>query len=321
MRAALSNRGAAPAKKSAVAFYLSRDASWSSVDVSLGKARVAALRPRAKASVSSRPRVPAAAPLLEPLRVLACADDGYKVTERNENNNCKAARTKILIAGKTPFDAIEADLVRGRINSEKALTYKLFAGFGDKRLPKRYDFAGDKPGGGLTAVAGEALARFDALSPPVQDVVAPFLVPRAYPGLRRHRGGEANRRGSSTAVGVPAELESGRGERRVGQRCGRRDHLVERECPCRRGQGKGACGRARGRDLAATHGAHGDRAALRRSTPMQRARQPPRHLPRPGCRADHEAAQIRCGPASSFVVFPPMPSAASLHTSSCTCCR
>jgi hypothetical protein len=182
VRATVANRGSGPAAKSIVAFYLSRDKSWSSADVLLGKAKVAKLRPRGKRSVSDRPTIPAAAPLLAKLQVLACADGAFKLIEGSEENNCAAARSKLVVADKTPFGAIDAALFARRINAEKALTYKLFAGFGDKRLPKAYDFKGDAPGGDLTAVTDQAVQDFDTLSPATQDAILPFLIPPAYEG-------------------------------------------------------------------------------------------------------------------------------------------
>src|SRR5436190_47053 len=131
----VANAGGATAKKSIVDLYLSRDASWSSADVLVGRAKAPALRAGASRAVRGI-WVPQGSPLLQKLRLLACADDAFKVTESKETNNCTAAWGKIVVAEASPFGAIDADLAAHKISAEQALTYKLFAGFGDKRLPR-----------------------------------------------------------------------------------------------------------------------------------------------------------------------------------------
>jgi hypothetical protein len=182
LRARVANPGSGRAPASKVRFYLSHDASWSSADVLLGQASAKGLRPRAKLTASGRVRLPEAAPRIEPLVVLGCADGPLQVAERNEANNCKAARGKLVVVGRTPFEAIDADRRARRIDSERALVLKLFAGFGDPRLPQRYDFPGEETGGSLTAVTGEAVHRFDSLSAKTKALVQPFLIPPAYEG-------------------------------------------------------------------------------------------------------------------------------------------
>jgi hypothetical protein len=179
-KVSVANAGSAAAKKSAANLYLSRDKSWSSADVPVGRAKTPPLAAKASRRVKGI-WVPQGSPVVQRMTLLACADDGFKVNESKETNNCSAARSKVTVAPATAFGAIDADLAARKINAEKALTYKLFAGFGDKRLPRKYD-VGKETGGDLTAVVDQAIQTFASLSPQTQDTIAPFLMPPAYEG-------------------------------------------------------------------------------------------------------------------------------------------
>ncbi len=78
------------------------------------------------------------------------------------------------------FDLIDQAQARGEINDETALIYKIFATFADPRLPWR--LRGDNSGVIDSTAIGDALRRYDALSPPTQALLAPFLVPPVYEG-------------------------------------------------------------------------------------------------------------------------------------------
>ncbi len=203
VRAVLANTGTGSAPESSARFYLSRGTSWSSADVPLATARARRLRVHGKLTIATRLRIPAAAPRLEPLHVLACADANLRISERNESNNCKTMAGTLVIAGRTSFDAIDADLRAHRITSAQALVDKLFAGFGDRRLPKRYRFPG-ATGGSLTAVTGEAVQRFASLPAKTKAIVRPFLIPPAYPGSYRAGSPKTRQTLDSCTVRIPA---------------------------------------------------------------------------------------------------------------------
>ncbi len=78
------------------------------------------------------------------------------------------------------FDLIDQALSTGQIDEETALTYKVFATFGDARLPAAYRGATSP----LThsSALEEAAARFDSLSDATQQTLAPFFTPPAYQG-------------------------------------------------------------------------------------------------------------------------------------------
>ncbi len=69
---------------------------------------------------------------------------------------------------------IDAALAAGTIDDETALAYKVFADFGDPRLPA--DLQGDDGAAREGCGAQEALERFSSLSVATQDLLAPFLV-------------------------------------------------------------------------------------------------------------------------------------------------
>src|ERR1043166_3049873 len=76
---------------------------------------------------------------------------------------------------KTSDTLIADALQRGEIDADTALMYRVFADFGDPRLPSR--FQGDVPPEFDSTSTAEAVARWDSLPAPVQDAIGPFLVP------------------------------------------------------------------------------------------------------------------------------------------------
>jgi hypothetical protein len=175
--AVVSNKGKGTAGRSTVGFYLSRNRSWSSADVPLGKAKAPKLARRARHRVTLRTRVPPTAPTLEPLFVLACADDALRVAERKETNNCAVARGHLTVGAKTSFGAIDLAQRSGKLKPPQALAYKVFAVFADRRLPKRYRFKAI--GGSGTALMDHLLFSFQSLPQKWRNAIAPFLLPPA----------------------------------------------------------------------------------------------------------------------------------------------
>ncbi len=75
---------------------------------------------------------------------------------------------------------IDKALAAGMINAEQALTYKIFADFGDPRLPA--GFRGDDAG--VIGADSPALAaeQWSTLSPATQELIGPYLAPAFYAG-------------------------------------------------------------------------------------------------------------------------------------------
>ncbi len=96
--------------------------------------------------------------------------------------------TVVIVLGDTPhpfdsgepnaIDAIEQALADGAINDVDALRYKVFAAFGDSRLPAQFEVDGPIHG---TRVFMELAARLDDLPPAVQAELRPFSLPPPDP--------------------------------------------------------------------------------------------------------------------------------------------
>lgn len=173
------NQGQAPAGPSVTRYYLSTDPKKGGKDVLLeGSRPVGTLGPgkSSKGSVSviipkgtSRGRY----------HLLACADDARKVKEKSEGNNCTASKGRIEVRA-TSEDLIGEALDKGEIDQETALTYRVFAAFGDDRLPRRY--RGDDSVVLDSFVLEEAAAAWDTLSGETQGLLEPFFIPPFHAG-------------------------------------------------------------------------------------------------------------------------------------------
>jgi hypothetical protein len=80
----------------------------------------------------------------------------------------------------TSNQLIDQALARGEIDSETALTYKVFAAFNDPRLPAIY--RGDDQSVIDSHILDEVQYRYAGLSAATQDILNPFLIPPAYVG-------------------------------------------------------------------------------------------------------------------------------------------
>src|ERR1043166_2193137 len=76
---------------------------------------------------------------------------------------------------ETSESLIADALRRGEIDADTALMYRVFADFGDPRLPAQ--FRGTVSSDFDSTSAAEAVARWDSLPPSVQQAIAPFIVP------------------------------------------------------------------------------------------------------------------------------------------------
>lgn len=80
----------------------------------------------------------------------------------------------------TTDDLIEQARKRGDINAETALIYRVFAVFGDSRLPDR--LRGDDSGVVDSDAVAEATRRFETLTPATRQTLVSFLIPPVYAG-------------------------------------------------------------------------------------------------------------------------------------------
>jgi hypothetical protein len=180
MRVTVANRARGRAGGSRVGLYLSANARWSSADTALdGSGRTRGLGADRRAALRVRAQVPRRTPPGRRLRLLACADARGEVAESNERNNCRVAGELVVVGGSS-FEVIDAQVRRGRLNSSRALLYKLFAVFGDGRLPERYRGDGSRVSG--TSAVSAALDRLPSLPRAIRARVEPFLMPPAYRG-------------------------------------------------------------------------------------------------------------------------------------------
>lgn len=90
---------------------------------------------------------------------------------------------EVIVVGATDpssYQLISEALRAGELDEETALSYKVFATFGDERLPDEY--LGDDEGRDGTLLMNELTARFSGLSAGTQATLAPFLLPPSQPG-------------------------------------------------------------------------------------------------------------------------------------------
>ena len=175
------NRGAGAAAASTVRFYLSADRVRGTGDLRLPQVRQVARLLAGKASTATTSLRPPAATPTGPVYVIACADDLKAVTEKIETNNCAASPAPFgIVAGPASADLIDKDLARGVLTPAQALVDKVFAAFGDSRLPARYHGDDGSVIDSSEAVAAAAAA-FDTASPQTKAILIPFLKAPAYP--------------------------------------------------------------------------------------------------------------------------------------------
>jgi hypothetical protein len=80
---------------------------------------------------------------------------------------------------RTTFDKIDDAVASGEITAEQGLTYKVFAAFGDPRLPSQYVGV---PDGLAEAPLDQVQAQWDQLSDGAKATLGPFLVPPMQEG-------------------------------------------------------------------------------------------------------------------------------------------
>jgi hypothetical protein len=80
----------------------------------------------------------------------------------------------------TTIELIDGAVVKGEIGADSALLYRVYAAFGDGRLPPAY--AGLPPGRSEHGILTDVVARWPTLSAATQQALEPFLTPPAYSG-------------------------------------------------------------------------------------------------------------------------------------------
>jgi hypothetical protein len=122
------------------------------------------------------------APVTNPFTVVLTLDKGVNeivVTAEDITGNKGANQISVTYRPTSEY-LIDEALANGEIDEETALTYKVFAAFGDTRLPTQY--AGDDSQVLDSHVMDKIVATWDTLSPQTQAVLDPFFVPPYYEG-------------------------------------------------------------------------------------------------------------------------------------------
>ena len=130
------------------------------------------------------------------------------------SSDVKVFKTTGVNPDPTSEDLIAQALANGMISHEQAVEYRVFALFGDSRLPTEYD--GAPTGGPDHMLMRETLAELPSLSQSAQDILNPFFLPPIYTesALSRQNSGApktaaAALRSRARAAGVRALAGSG----------------------------------------------------------------------------------------------------------------
>ena len=97
------NKGRGKAGRTRTAYYLSADGKVGSGDTLLGERSQGKLRPRKRSRGTKMVEVPATA--IGAFHVIACADAGGALRERNERNNCRASAGTVTVTQPLPPNA------------------------------------------------------------------------------------------------------------------------------------------------------------------------------------------------------------------------
>jgi hypothetical protein len=183
VQAGIGRKGRTPA--ATVRFYLSANAKRDRRDLRLkGDARVGRGRRSGTVRVAARLQVPAAQ-ALGVYRLIACVNDA-----------CRAARSPLRVT-ETPVgtqELVEAAVAAHKITPQQGLVYRVFAAFGDTRLPAAY--AGDDAES-EDNIMREVVSEWPRLSRAQQRQLRPFFIPPAA------RGSWASGAASAAQSGAP----------------------------------------------------------------------------------------------------------------------
>lgn len=123
----------------------------------------------------------------------------------------------ITVAGTSPVPPSSAQLIQraldnGAINDETALVYRVYAMFGDPRLPAQY--RGDDSGVIESGALADANERYDLVSPATQDLLRPFLTRPEDAGSWWNGGAGAGAATRAQAQAVRVQPHAGAPSRR-----------------------------------------------------------------------------------------------------------
>ena len=201
------NVGSASAPRSLTGFYLSRDRTRDSADVSIGSRIVRSLQPYAVSRRTTTFGIPAAtAP--GAYHVIACADDRRRLPEAAEANNCRASLGVVAVGDETPptFRGLQAatTCIPGPIGEGRSSSYHLrWPAAEDDVTPQSklvYDVyqattAGAERFGTPTYTTAAGATSF--ATPPLPSTTAFFFVVRARDGAGNHDGNKVERVGTN----------------------------------------------------------------------------------------------------------------------------
>ena len=103
---------------------------------------------------------------------------GIVQTYQNPSGLFASVGDTLAFGKPTTFQLIDGAVVKGEIDGETALLDKVYAFFGDARLPPAYQ--GDPPGAAEHGILCEVADRWATLSLPTQQALEPFLTPPIY---------------------------------------------------------------------------------------------------------------------------------------------
>jgi hypothetical protein len=127
-------------RRAGVRVYLSADRKRGKGDARVGARRLPVIKRGKRRAMTIGARVPAKQAAGARFAI-ACVDDPGRIRERNERNNCRAAKVTITATAdpaKSTAALIEADRAAGKLSDEKALLYRAYGVLADPRLPARY---------------------------------------------------------------------------------------------------------------------------------------------------------------------------------------
>jgi hypothetical protein len=190
-------------RAAAVSFYLSADRKRDAHDVrAKGAARVAKGRRSGTTRLNAELKIPAAQPLGD-YRLLACVA-----------KSCAASRGALTVT-RTPVgtrELVDQAVAAGKLSLQQGLVYRVFAAFGDRRLPAAY--AGDDAAHEDT-IMREVAESWPQLSAAQRRQVNPFFTPPAAKGSSASASSPAPAHAAAAAPTCSSTRFAGRGWRSI----------------------------------------------------------------------------------------------------------
>ena len=195
-------------RAAAVSFYLSADGKRDPQDVrAKGAAKVAKGRRSGTTRLNAELTIPAGQPLGD-YRLLACI-----------GKSCAASRSALGVT-RTPVgtrELVDQAVAAGKLSPQQGLVYRVFAAFGDRRLPAAY--AGDDAAHEDT-IMREVAESWPQLSAAQRRQVQPFFTPPAAKGSWASASSTASASAPGAAPACSSAKFAGRGWRSIARRGG-----------------------------------------------------------------------------------------------------